>query len=76
MRADKGVVENGVVVVVGARLPEGTVETVGGGSPAHTKHSVTPLPEVQDRRSGPTPANALCAEAVQCGFGFGDDAGD
>lgn len=31
MRAYKGVVENGVVVVVGARLPEGTVVTVTVG---------------------------------------------
>lgn len=31
MRAYKGVVENGVVVVIGARLPEGTVVTVTVG---------------------------------------------
>lgn len=31
MRAYKGVVENGVVVVLGARLPEGTVVTVTVG---------------------------------------------
>lgn len=31
MRAYKGVVENGVVVVEGARLPEGTVVTVTVG---------------------------------------------
>ncbi|WP_309571400.1 hypothetical protein [Deinococcus sp.] len=31
MRAYKGVVENGVVVVVGARLPEGTIVTVTVG---------------------------------------------
>ncbi len=31
MRAYKGVVENGVVVLVGARLPEGTVVTVTVG---------------------------------------------
>ncbi|WP_135229155.1 hypothetical protein [Deinococcus fonticola] len=31
MRAYKGVVENGVVVVIGTRLPEGTVVTVTVG---------------------------------------------
>lgn len=31
MRAYKGVVENGVVVVIGARLPEGTAVTVTVG---------------------------------------------
>jgi hypothetical protein len=31
MRAYKGIVENGVVVVVGTRLPEGTVVTVTVG---------------------------------------------
>ncbi len=31
MRAYKGVVENGVVVLIGARLPEGTVVTVTVG---------------------------------------------
>lgn len=31
MRAYKGIVENGVVVVIGARLPEGTVVTVTVG---------------------------------------------
>ena len=31
MRAYRGVVENGVVVLVGARLPEGTVVTVTVG---------------------------------------------
>jgi len=31
MRAYKGIIENGVVVVIGARLPEGTVVTVTVG---------------------------------------------
>ncbi|WP_291424312.1 hypothetical protein [Deinococcus sp.] len=31
MRAYKGIVENGVVMVIGARLPEGTVVTVTVG---------------------------------------------
>lgn len=41
MRAYKGVVENGVVVVLGERLPEGTVVTVTVGEAELLRAKVT-----------------------------------
>lgn len=41
MRAYKGVVENGVVVVLGARLPEGTMVTVTVGETELLRAQIT-----------------------------------
>ena len=41
MRAYKGVVENGVVVVIGTRLPEGTVVTVTVGETELLRAKIT-----------------------------------
>ena len=41
MRAYRGVVENGVVLVIGARLPEGTVVTVTVGETELLRAKIT-----------------------------------
>ena len=62
MRAYKGVVENGVVVVVGARLPEGTVVTVTVGETELLRARITNVIRSSRKvkiRIKPTPGLAL-----------------
>ena len=62
MRAYKGIVENGVVVVVGARLPEGTVVTVTVGEGELLRARITSVlkrPRKIRVRLKPTPGLAM-----------------
>ncbi|GAA5501842.1 hypothetical protein Dxin01_01581 [Deinococcus xinjiangensis] len=71
MRAYKGVVENGVVIVIGARLPEGTAVTVTVGETELLRAKITNAIKSSSRkvriRVKPNPGLALetqlpCAE--------------
>lgn len=63
MRAYKGVVENGVVVVIGARLPEGTAVTVTVGETELLRARITSAIKNSSRkvriRVKPTPGLAF-----------------
>lgn len=62
MRAYKGVVENGVVVVIGTRLPEGTVVTVTVGEGELLRARITNVlkrPRKVRVRLKPTPGLAM-----------------
>lgn len=62
MKAYKGVVENGVVVVIGARLPEGTVVTVTVGEGELLRARITNVlkrPRKVRVRLKPTPGMAF-----------------
>lgn len=68
MRAYKGVVENGVVVLIGARLPEGTVVTVTVGEAELLRARITSALTRSRRvriRLKPTPG--LMAEGTALG---------
>ena len=66
MRAYPGIVENGVVVVIGARLPEGTAVTVTVGETellrARISNVIRRAPKVKIRLK-PNPRLALECEA-------------
>lgn len=63
MRAYKGVVENGVVIVIGARLPEGTAVTVTVGETELLRAKITNAIKSSSRkvrvRVKPNPGLAL-----------------
>ena len=65
MRAYKGVVENGVVVVLGTRLPEGTAVTVTVGETELLRARITNVIRSSSRKvkirikPGPQPGLAL-----------------
>ncbi|MHA0040502.1 hypothetical protein [Deinococcus sp. PEB2-63] len=62
MKAYKGVVENGVVVVIGGRLPEGTVVTVTVGEGELLRARITNVlkrPRKVRVRLKPTPGLAM-----------------
>ncbi|MFC4637228.1 hypothetical protein [Deinococcus hohokamensis] len=62
MRAYKGIVENGVVVVIGARLPEGTAVTVTVGEGELLRARITSVlkrPRKIRVRLKPTPGLAM-----------------
>ncbi|MEF2279209.1 hypothetical protein V3W47_12945 [Deinococcus sp. YIM 134068] len=68
MRAYKGIVENGVVVLIGTRLPEGTIVTVTVGEAELLRARITSAlkrPRKVRVRLKPTPS--LMAEAVLVG---------
>lgn len=72
MRAYKGVVENGVVVVVGARLPEGTVVTVTVGEGELLRAQISSVlrraPKIRIRlKPNPGLAMEAAGEAAQDG---------
>ncbi|MFC3859811.1 hypothetical protein ACFOPQ_03410 [Deinococcus antarcticus] len=66
MRAYKGVVENGVVVVIGARLPEGTAVTVTVGETELLRAKISNAIKRSSRkvkvRVKPTPNPGLALE--------------
>lgn len=66
MRAYKGVVENGVVIVIGARLPEGTAVTVTVGETELLRAKITNAIKSSSRkvriRVKPNPGLALEAQ--------------
>lgn len=78
MRAYKGIVENGVVVLIGARLPEGTVVTVTVGEAELLRARITSA-LVRRRvrvRLKPTPglvAESALAAGAPGAEGRGDD---
>ncbi|GAA5533199.1 hypothetical protein E5F05_09915 [Deinococcus metallilatus] len=77
MRAYKGIVENGVVVLIGARLPEGTVVTVTVGEAELLRARITSAlnrPRKVRVRLKPTPG--LVAEAVPALAGAGEAGND
>ncbi|ANE43525.1 hypothetical protein [Deinococcus puniceus] len=62
MRAYKGIVEDGVVVLIGARLPEGTVVTVTVGETELLRARITSAlkrPRKVRVRVKPTPGMAM-----------------
>jgi hypothetical protein len=68
MRAYKGIVESGVVVLIGARLPEGTVVTVTVGETELLRARITSVlkgPRKVRVRLKPLPG--LVAEAAPAG---------
>ncbi|BDP40743.1 hypothetical protein DAETH_07120 [Deinococcus aetherius] len=76
MRAYKGIVEDGVVVLIGTRLPEGTVVTVTVGEAELLRARITSAlkrPRKVRVRLKPTPG--LVAEAALVG-GVGDGGND
>ncbi|WP_102127709.1 hypothetical protein [Deinococcus planocerae] len=76
MRAYKGIVEDGVVVLIGTRLPEGTVVTVTVGEAELLRARITSAlkrPRKVRVRLKPTPG--LVAEAALAG-GVNDTGND
>ncbi|WP_019585128.1 hypothetical protein [Deinococcus apachensis] len=72
MRAYKGIVESGVVVLIGARLPEGTVVTVTVGEAELLRARITSvLKRPRKVRVRLKPVPGLVAQAVPAG-GVGD----
>ncbi|WP_034385106.1 hypothetical protein [Deinococcus sp. YIM 77859] len=68
MRAYKGIVENGVVVLIGARLPEGTVVTVTVGEAELLRARITSaLTRSRKVRIRLKPTPGLVAEAAALG---------
>ncbi|GBF05386.1 hypothetical protein DAERI_040146 [Deinococcus aerius] len=68
MRAYKGIVESGVVVLIGARLPEGTVVTVTVGEAELLRARITSvLKRPRKVRVRLKPVPGLVAEAVPAG---------
>jgi hypothetical protein len=68
MKAYKGVVENGVVVIVGGRLPEGTVVTVTVGEGELLRARITNVlkrPRKVRVRLKPTPGLAMEGLAME-----------
>ncbi|WP_233555391.1 hypothetical protein [Deinococcus sp. RM] len=68
MKAYKGVVENGVVVIVGGRLPEGTVVTVTVGEGELLRARITNVlkrPRKVRVRLKPTPGLAMQGMAME-----------
>ncbi|MBI0445273.1 MULTISPECIES: hypothetical protein [Deinococcus] len=77
MRAYKGIVENGVVVLIGARLPEGTVVTVTVGEAELLRARITSaLNRPRKVRIRLKPAPGLVAEAVPALGGTGEGGKD
>ncbi|ABF45934.1 hypothetical protein Dgeo_1639 [Deinococcus geothermalis DSM 11300] len=77
MRAYKGIVENGVVVLIGARLPEGTVVTVTVGEAELLRARITSaLNRPRKVRIRLKPAPGLVAEAVPALGGPGEGGKD
>ncbi|MBZ9751089.1 hypothetical protein K7W42_09465 [Deinococcus sp. HMF7604] len=70
MKAYKGVVENGVVVVIGGRLPEGTVVTVTVGEGELLRARITNVlkrPRKVRVRLKPTPGLAVSGVGLDAG---------
>ncbi|MVN88853.1 hypothetical protein GO986_19105 [Deinococcus sp. HMF7620] len=70
MKAYKGVVENGVVVVIGGRLPEGTVVTVTVGEGELLRARITNVlkrPRKVRVRLKPTPGLAVSGAGLDAG---------
>lgn len=69
MKAYKGVVENGVVIVIGARLPEGTAVTVTVGETELLRARITNVLKGSSRkvkvRVKPNPGLALEAHSTR-----------
>lgn len=77
MRAYRGIVENGVVVLIGARLPEGTAVTVTVGEAELLRARITSaLNRPRKVRVRIKPAPGLVAEAVPALAGAGDSGND